>query len=119
MTYEIGQVVYLAFTGHMRSRTTHAEITKIGRKWVTVKLLSDWGEDRFNKSTGRVDARGYTELGSVWPSEQAYKAHIALGQEWERLRDTINRMRSTPRALTPKHVSDLDTILHQLTERPT
>ena len=68
-TYVVGQEVVVRRNYGPRTTET-ATITKVGRRWAT--LRHEW--ERFDLATGLLDGRQFSSPGEVWPDMTSYEA---------------------------------------------
>jgi hypothetical protein len=110
--WSVGQKVVVAMSrGHQKITLHESEITKIGRKWVTLKGY----HGRFDMETGWIDGGDYLSPGRVWTSKEEYEAEVAADAAWKELRDLFGRCGSRP-----SHMSEpeIRTMLAALSDPP-
>ena len=80
--WQVGMTVLVDITlGWQReTRIYEAQITAVGRKWITI------GHNRFNAETLRLDGGKYLSPGRVWASRSDFEADQARNQAWGELR---------------------------------
>lgn len=82
MDWEVGQTV-LVVPNDPRSKPRNETIGWVSRKWVSFEPA--W-RGRFDKATGLIDGgRGYSPLGKVWPSIEAYEEHQYIQEKWRKM----------------------------------
>ena len=109
--WHVGQKVVVVEYRGRDNEVSDSEITKIGRKWITVGI--GWREQRFDFE-GRGD-RDFGHRPTLWPDRAAYEAHVHLRARWSALRATVSASHLPPAHLT---VEQIDTIISALTGDP-
>jgi len=77
-TFEIGQKVLFVRKTRVGVNFVEKEITKIGKRWVSVQPH----DDKFDKNTLEVYAGNYTSEYSVYLSKEHYEETMKLQDEW-------------------------------------
>jgi hypothetical protein len=87
--YHIGQTMILV-PNDSRRPAMEVTITSLGRKWAG---LSGAGyiNARFDIHTGRMDGRGYSSPGTLWPSWEEYHREQERVAKQTRLRNLMRR----------------------------
>ena len=84
MDWKVGQGVWVVFK---RGTLRYIEISKVGRKWVTLK-----NGYRFEKTKTSLDGGDYVSPGRIYESKQAYEDELQLRTGWEELRKYLDRI---------------------------
>jgi hypothetical protein len=115
-----GDQVYMVAQSRRSLKPWHTEVVKVGRKY---GYILEYGRQKpFNLLTGqsvhnddsnaRTNGWGF----DVWPSEEAYRAHIATIEANTRLATRLEALRfnqysSTLEKASPELVADLHAVL--------
>lgn len=92
-----------------RSRQTYTstvEVTKLGRKWATIRRVDENGDlaridyGRFDIATGRLDGGHFSSPGRVWNDEAEYREHMRAEGLWADLNNALRHRFSKPDGLT-------------------
>lgn len=100
MAYTLNQTVWVKLYHGHRDLMAY-EITKLGRKWASLGKMERY---RFDLKTGEIDGQGYTSLGKVYVSEEAYAQEQATDKAWRAFQDQVRNIRA-PEGVTPEKLS--------------
>lgn len=103
--YAIGQKVLISSwrRGH-GDDFRDGEVTKIGRKWITVKTRQ-WSEERFDLE-GRSD-QGWGHPPRLWPNREAYEADKLRRETWDKLHSFVRTHNHAPKHLSTEQIADM------------
>lgn len=100
--WTLGQsVVVVSYRGR-ETIVEDGEITKVGRKWLTVKF-SSWGDGRFDLS-GRSD-QNWGAPPKLYASREAYGNEQHRRQLWAELRNEVRDHQHPPAHLTAEQIT--------------
>lgn len=105
MDYEVGQKVWFK-----RNYGGGQELTvgRIGRKYA---YLGTGGRREYKVELGTTDViESDCRIGTVWPSEEAYNASVALQEDWTNFVRQLS-VGSPPKGLTSEKLAQLRAIL--------
>ena len=115
--YTVGQIVHRQEFRRSYEKDlpmTQYEITKIGRKWVTVKPvghLHRWTE-RFDKEAMYEDAGGYASRARYWIKAEDYVVEKKMREDWGRFAKQFDGIaRNRPAHITHEDIAALRAIL--------
>lgn len=81
------------------ARIYEAQITAVGRKWITI------GHNRFNAETLLLDGGKYPSPGRVWASRSEFEAAQVRNQAWAELRQLLPF--TAPDRITTERIREL------------
>ena len=103
--FEIGQKVLFVRTTSAGVEFNEKEITKIGKRWVSVQPY----DDKFDKDTLEVYAGNYTSDYSVYFSKEHYDEVMKLRGQWRDFHSKITW--SVPEGMTLEKLNKLKELL--------
>ena len=93
---KVGDEVFAMFK-YSRGNGVPLYVSKIGRKWLTLKHAGDgWCDNRVAIGTAEIDGDGYSSPGMIYRSREAYEASVRRGQAWSALEKGILGMYRGP-----------------------
>lgn len=100
----VGMPVYVVPAERM-GRPYEATITAIGRKWIT--FGNGRMTNRFNAETMKLDGKGYSSPGRVWPSKSEYDESTAINQSWSTLCNLFRNHHKKPDHITEQDIAEI------------
>lgn len=104
--WKVGMTVCVVIDLNVRGepRPRQEEVTKIGRRWITVE-----GGKRFDADTLQIDGRGYSSPGRVYIDEADYRETTLLSKQWRSFRDALPY--DPPKGLTLNRLNDIKKLI--------
>lgn len=114
--YRVGQKVVISQYRGSRSGTDlyDGEVTKIGRKWITVKS-GPWREERFDLDGRAEDQGGWAA--TLWPNREAYEADARRRRAWNMLHALVRQHNHPPAHLTTEQIEAMIAAVQPAEER--
>lgn len=107
--FTIGQTVYVepsrnAHRGE-RFEPKPCAVTKLGRRWVTIRRPDLHYEERFDPATMQTDGGDYSQHAQpVWLSLQEWRDDVEASDAWSAFKDAMRHQHDLPRGLTAAEV---------------
>ena len=96
--FKVGQKLYVVTSGlRGRGREEYQEITKIGRRWLTLDNRNC--TRRIDKENLYVDGGQYSSPGRAYLSKEDYDHEVLLGKLWSRIYNSSS-FGSRPKGVT-------------------
>lgn len=92
-----GDQVYVVHQGYSEYQT----VLTVGRRWAETARL------RFDKDTLLIDGRGYSSPGQVWLSLESWQADKAAKDNWQKLKELVERAWAPPAHLTAEKIQGI------------
>ena len=106
--YKVGQVLWYV-PSDRRDKPRFETITKIGRKWITVR--DGWKWIRLDMEDGlRADGGAYNSPGRAYLTEGEYVKELILNQEWNDFASRV-KPQSRPEKVTMEDIWKVREIL--------
>lgn len=102
--WKVGQNVVIVSSDYREARVTDGQITKIGRKWITVKS-GQWMESRFDFN-GRGD-QNYGHAPRLYASREVYEAEVDRRRVWNTFHSAVRRQNHPPDHLSTEQIAAL------------
>lgn len=110
--WTVGQTVVVVEPGQREARVSDGEITRVGRKWVTVSL-GKWRTLRFDfAGLGEAD---YGYRARMYADRAAHDASVARNRAWNDFRALLNRIYGAPEHLSADDIAAMTSKLQGLT----
>jgi len=106
--YQVGQKVVISVHRNGRAPDLYdGEVSKIGRRWITVKREIAPGyhcENRFDVDNGHGDQDfGYPP--QLWSSRELYEAHVERTRLWKEVSSLVRESNRPPTHLSTEDIS--------------
>lgn len=116
--YAVGQTLCAAIIGHAGRKCdpklVDITVTKVGRRWVEFRTEPERylvPTPRFDAASGQIDSNGYSDIGTVYPSREAYLAKVERDGGWEWLRRCLRDTYAVPDRITTEAIKQACTLL--------
>ncbi len=93
--FSVGQKLYMVYANRYQGDPCWVEITKVGRKWLTLK-----DNDRVDVETMRIDGGQYSYRGRAYLTKEEHDAELALNAAWRDFYKALPQYGGVPDGVT-------------------